>query len=221
MKSFQLALLTICVIGTSLARPEGESGDSPPATGGDHAKWHEKHKKHIKCAIETQNLTTCCPLPKYDELNNDAECKALLEGIETKDNKEKGKASVCFIECIFKKNKLVDGKEVKWDKIRELNTKLMESDNDFKDISAKAIDFCEAKGKEVKEKFKNFKGGPNKHHQHHNKDGQKRCGIVPAIISGCVQGYIVRSCPEAKWTRTDECNTLKSNAKTIEECTSN
>jgi hypothetical protein len=80
------------------------------------------------------------------------------------------------------------------------------------------------KGKEAQEKFKNHKGGPPKHH---GNDGEKRCGIVPAMVAGCIQGYVVRvsarrrrqlkatkllqlnfflnfqSCPESKWTGSE------------------
>jgi hypothetical protein len=199
MKSYQLVLLTLCVVG-AFARPDGEESDGPPP---EHA---EKHKKHMECAQETRNLTECCPMPKFEELKNDPECKVHLEGIDEKDHKGKMKAGVCFMECIFKSKGLIEDKDVKWDKIKELAGE----DPDFKEVSEKAVDFCEAKGElatifpqqfqmtssnhqgnEAKEKFKNHKGG----HHHKGgppKDGEKRCGFIPAMVSGCIKGYIVR-----------------------------
>jgi hypothetical protein len=139
MKCFELVLLAVCVVG-AFARPDG--GEEPSEA--DKAKWQEKHKQHVECAMATKNLTTCCPMPKHEELKNDPECKVHLEGLEDKDEKQKGRAMVCFIECLFKNKGLIEGHDVKWDKLKEFTTS--DGEADFKDVSLKAIDFCEAKG---------------------------------------------------------------------------
>jgi hypothetical protein len=181
MKTCQLVFLVVFVVGAFA--PATSDDDPPPPPGGDHhKKHHENHKKHIECAIETKNLTACCPMPKYEELKNDAECKSHLEGVDGKNEWKQAKAGMCFTECIFKSKGLIEGNDVKWDKLKEFAEQ--NADADTKDITAKAVDFCEAKGevvefsdyhlclhdltqnsdKELKEKFKNHKDGHHKGH---------------------------------------------------------
>lgn len=107
-------------------------------------RHHHQHLASGMRSIETKNLTACCPSPKAQSMKDDAECKSHIEGIESMDNKQKHKAYTCFVECIFKSKGLIEGKDVKWDKVKEVSVEFHEPE--FKEVVEKAVDFCEAKG---------------------------------------------------------------------------
>lgn len=136
MASSKLIVLALCIV-SAFCHPDGG------LPGGK-----EKFMKMIKCGKDTEKLgKECCPMPKFDELKNDPECKSHLDGIDEKEGMEKGKAYSCFMDCIFKAKGLIEGRELKWDEIRKHNDEFLGTDSEFKEVSAKAIDFCENKGK--------------------------------------------------------------------------
>lgn len=106
---------------------------------------HKHHKKMMQCMKQTKDLhESCCPFPVDDDAMETPECKEHLEGIEQKEGKEKHKAMKCWIDCMFKTKKLIEGKELKKDKIiqsfDDMLTKL--DGEDFKEISVESIEFC-------------------------------------------------------------------------------
>lgn len=118
----------------------GHCGSSEEAEEGN--KWNKKKQ----CMMETQQLKACCPLPKKNEdYMNDPECGHLLEGMDDKKGKEKFHAFICFAECMFtKKGLLTEEKEVKWDELKKSSNELLGENEEFKEVTEKAVDFCES-----------------------------------------------------------------------------
>lgn len=137
MKIFQLFLVTICV-AVAVAHPAGEHDE----------KFKEKHKKMMECHKQTEELSKCCEFPKPSEKEETSECKTEhLTGIETKDKKEQGKAFSCFLDCEFKSKGFIEGKEVKWDKIKEYGESHKDEAPGFEEVGNSALDFCQKTSK--------------------------------------------------------------------------
>ncbi|CAG9798319.1 unnamed protein product [Chironomus riparius] len=207
MKTIQLFLVTICV-AVAVSHPGG----------GHDEKFKEKHKKMMECHEQTKALGQCCEFPKPKE--EESECKTEhLMGIETKEKKEQGKAFMCFMDCEFKSKGFIEGKEVKWDKIKEYGEAHKEDAPGFDEVGNSALEFCEKTFNEKMEKFKNMKHDkpPKDKEDKDGKDG-KHCGFMAVGITGCLGGYVTRNCPDDKWKNTDECNAVKANSTSIEEC---
>ena len=134
MRTVQTFLLAIC-IAVTISHPEG---------GHDNEKFKEKHKKMMECHKQTEALGKCCEFPNLKELEEESECKKEhLTGIETKEKKEQGKAFMCFMDCEFKSKGFIEGKEVKWDKIKEFNEAHKDEAPEFNEVGNNALEFCE------------------------------------------------------------------------------
>jgi hypothetical protein len=112
--------------------------------GGHDEKFKEKKKKMVECFKQTEELTKCCDFPKPADSEKETECKKEhLTGVETKEKKEQGKAFACFLECEFKSEGFIDGKEVKWDKIKEYGEAHKDEAPGFEEVGTQALEFCE------------------------------------------------------------------------------
>lgn len=131
-----------------------ESGSSGSGEGGKH--HGEKFKKKFECMKQTQELKACCPLPKSTEdYKNDPECGHLLEGLEGKEGKEMFHAIVCFAECMFTSKGIVgEDKEILWEEIRKRSDEVVGENENFKDVTVQAINFCETQCEKKMFKFK-------------------------------------------------------------------
>jgi hypothetical protein len=98
-----------------------------------------------QCMKDTKDLKNCCPFPKHEEEKEDPECKHHLEGIETKEGKQKHKAYNCYTECSFKnKGLLNDEGVINKEKLKELTEDHLTKNDaeDFKEITMNSIDYC-------------------------------------------------------------------------------
>jgi hypothetical protein len=120
---------------------KGHCGSSENSDEGGN-KWNKKKE----CMRQTFELKACCPMPKKEEeFKNDPECGNLLEGIEDKKGREKFHAIICFAECMFTSRGLVsEEKDVKWDELKNFSNEIVGENGDFKEVTEKAMEFCEA-----------------------------------------------------------------------------
>lgn len=101
-----------------------------------------------KCMEDTMKLKECCDLPKPEP--KDTPCNSHLEGIEEKEDKEKGKAYMCFAECVaMEEGAMSEDGQLDMDKIKE------QAKEDFKklgaedvtDLALESLDYCKQKRK--------------------------------------------------------------------------
>lgn len=143
--------LIVCV-AVILLVAKGHCGSSEDSDEGNN--WNKKKD----CMRQTFELKKCCPMPKnLEDFKNDPKCGNLLEGIEDKKGHGKFHAIICFAECMFTSRGLVsEEKDVKWEELKNFSNEIVGEGDDFKEVTGKALEFCEAACK-LWEKFKNTK----------------------------------------------------------------
>ncbi|CAO1331323.1 unnamed protein product [Diamesa serratosioi] len=174
--------------------------------------------------IAEKDLQPCCQFPS-DASMMSGECMVHLEGLEDKEEREKWHAYSCFTDCYFKSKGMVnDAGELQIDQIKEQTTSLLDANNgqDFKSLSIETIDYCTAEIAAKKAKWDKKKQEDKDNKDKDNKDNDEnkgpKCNFLPSAMSMCFLGRVVRDCPPTKWTNTPECEAIKLNTTSMEDC---
>lgn len=97
---------------------------------------------------QTKQMKSCCPFPKNEEMTG--ECKEHLEGIESKEEKDKWHAMSCFSDCYYKSKGMInEAGELQVNQMKTETNNILDANDgaDFKDISMKSIDYCNTASK--------------------------------------------------------------------------
>lgn len=96
---------------------------------------------------DTMKLKECCDIPNPEP--EDTPCNSHLEGIEEKEEKEKGKAFMCFAECVAIKKKILVDDELDMDEIKKQTKEDLQKlgAEDVTDLALESVDYCKGKRK--------------------------------------------------------------------------